>query len=397
MQDNNAMDEISLRELIEILLKRKKEIAIITIIAILAAGFLSFVVMKPTYEAKMILMASGMTDQVNKDIDTGNVESVLNVMTKYPSMNIETYRQQITAPAVLSKTITDLNLEEEYTVESLASKITLETIQDTQLIAIKNISTDPEKSTNIVNTVGNNFIEFVTQNVKDRATVSSAYLKTQMEVEKQLYDAALLEQKNILSQPRGATEVNQELSAKFKQITDFKVQLNEIEVRKAGLESAIEESNNNNSKGSVTARPSLGGNFNLSFDDSTKILKVELAESEGTILSIESKIEEMQADIEKLQIESQDKVHKERLITQKVEIAQKTYEAFVSKYEELRVTESSRVGEASITVISKAYEPQRPIGPRRMLNLAIATVLGLMVGVFYAFFKEYWISSAVKQ
>ena len=257
MQDNNAMDEISLRELIEILLKRKKEIAIITIIAILAAGFLSFVVMKPTYEAKMILMASGMTDQVNKDIDTGNVESVLNVMTKYPSMNIETYRQQITAPAVLSKTITDLNLEEEYTVESLASKITLETIQDTQLIAIKNISTDPEKSTNIVNTVGNNFIEFVTQNVKDRATVSSAYLKTQMEVEKQLYDAALLEQKNILSQPRGATEVNQELSAKFKQITDFKVQLNEIEVRKAGLESAIEESNNNNSKGSVTARPSL--------------------------------------------------------------------------------------------------------------------------------------------
>ena len=105
----------------------------------------------------------------------------------------------------------------------------------------------------------------------------------------------------------------------------------------------------------------------------------------------------MQADIEKLQIESQDKVHKERLITQKVEIAQKTYEAFVSKYEELRVTESSQVGEASITVISKAYEPQRPIGPRKMLNLAIATVLGLMVGVFYAFFKEYWISSAVKK
>lgn len=397
MQDNNAMEEISLRELIEILLKRKKEIAIITIIAIIAAGILSFVVMKPTYEAKMLLMASGITDQATKDIDVGNVESVLNAISKYPSMNIETYRQQITAPAVLSKTITDLNLEEEFTVESLASKITLETIKETQLIAIKNISTDPVKSANIVNKVGENFIEFVTQNVKNRATMASGYLKAQMEVEKQLYDAVLLEQKDILSQPRGATEVKQELSAKFGQVTDFKIQLNEIEVRMAGLKSAIKESNNSSSKGSVSARPSLGGNFNLSFDDSTMILKVELAELEGKLISIKSKIEEMQTDIEKLQIESQDKVHKERLITQKVDIAQKTYEAFVSKYEELRVTESSQVGEASITIISRAYEPQRPIGPRKMLNLAIAAVLGLMVGVFYAFFKEYWISSAVKQ
>lgn len=396
MQDNNAMEEISLRELIEILLKRKKEIAIITIIAILAAGVLSFVVMKPTYESKMLLMASGITDQANKDIDVGNVEGVLNAISKYPNMNIETYRQQITAPAVLSKTIKDLNLEDEYTIESLASKITLEIIKDTQLIAIKKVSSDSKRSADIVNKVGENFIDFVTQNAKERATMASAYLKTQMEVEKGLYDAALLEQKELLSQPRGADEVNQELSAKLQQITSFKVTLNDLEVRKAGLEAAIIESNNTNSKGSVTSRPSLGGNFNLSFDDSTKILRVEKAEVEGQLLNIISKVEEMQTDIEKLQIESQDKVHKERLITQKVDIAQKTYEAFVSKYEELRVTESSQVGEASITIISKAYEPQRPIGPRKMLNLAIATVLGLMVGVFYAFFKEYWISSTVK-
>ncbi|MCI2425213.1 hypothetical protein LM599_04285 [Candidatus Acetothermia bacterium] len=42
-----------------------------------------------------------------------------------------------------------------------------------------------------------------------------------------------------------------------------------------------------------------------------------------------------------------------------------------------------------ITVVEAAIVPQVPIGPRRMLNVAIAGILGLMIGVFVAFAAHY--------
>jgi uncharacterized protein involved in exopolysaccharide biosynthesis len=42
-----------------------------------------------------------------------------------------------------------------------------------------------------------------------------------------------------------------------------------------------------------------------------------------------------------------------------------------------------------ITVVEAAIIPQVPIGPRRMLNVAIAGILGLMIGVFVAFTAHY--------
>ena len=48
-----------------------------------------------------------------------------------------------------------------------------------------------------------------------------------MEKEKEYYDEVLLEQKELLSQPRGASELSLELNAKLKQITEYKNQLKE--------------------------------------------------------------------------------------------------------------------------------------------------------------------------
>jgi hypothetical protein len=41
-------------------------------------------------------------------------------------------------------------------------------------------------------------------------------------------------------------------------------------------------------------------------------------------------------------------------------------------------------------VLSRAAVPEEPASPRRLLNTVVAGALGLMVGVFGAFFIEYW-------
>lgn len=388
MEENNMMEEVSLRELIEILLKRWKTIAITTIISILAAAILSFVIIKPTYESKMILMASGANDKTTVQELNGNIDNMLDAISQYPTMNIESYRQQVKTPAVLDKTIKDLGLEDEYNIDTLGDKITLETIKDTQLIAIKKVGGDPEKAAAVVNKVGENFIQVFSDNVKARATSTSKYVKDQMEVERKNYDEALLEEKELLSQPRGATELKLELDGKLNQVTEYKTDLNDLSIRKDALNASIRVAESIPSNGnSITLNQNTG---KVLLDNSEKILKLELAEVEANIVSIEEQISQMQNDIEKLQIEYQDRSHKESILNQKVNIAKNTYESFVKKYEELRVTESSRIGESSITVVSRAYPSTRPIGPRKALNLAIATVLGLMIGVFIAFFAEYW-------
>ncbi|MDQ4678399.1 GNVR domain-containing protein, partial [Stenotrophomonas maltophilia group sp. RNC7] len=72
------------------------------------------------------------------------------------------------------------------------------------------------------------------------------------------------------------------------------------------------------------------------------------------------------------------------------EIAQNTYDAFTRKHEELRVIESAQIGESNMIIISRAYPTDVPVAPRKVLNVAIAGVLGVMVGVFAAFAIEYW-------
>ncbi len=388
------MEEISLRELIEILIKRKKMIAVITAASVLISTIFSFFILKPTYEAKMVMMTSNLGNQLNTNGDIDKVDSLLNAMSQYPDMSLETYRQQIKAPEVLRKTITDLGLENEYRPSTLADRITLETIKETQLITIKMTHTDSEKAAKIVNTVGQNFISFVTEKAQERFAKNSEYVKTQMETEKVKYEEALLELKEILSQPRGAKELGLELDSSFEQITEFKAALNELEVKRDGLIKAIEESEkSSNNKGSMIVKPNLGDNFNISFDDSNKVMKIDLAETEGRISSIKNQIEDLQEHIEKLQVEYQDKQYEEKVVKQKVDIAQKTYESFSGKYEELKVSETAKLGELSINIISSAYPTTRPVGPRKALNLAISLVLGLMIGVFVAFFIEYWQST----
>lgn len=393
------MEEISLRELIETLIKRKNIIIYITIFAVLVSGIVSFFVLDPVYEASILLIAANANEPTPAPTGSGNVEDMLDSISQYPNMDIETYREQIKRPGVMNKTIKDLNLEEEYTIESLADKINLETIKDTKLIKIKMESTDPEEAANIVNKVGENFVSVATSKEKERITKTSQYIDSQMQIEKAKYDEYLLEQKELLSQPRGATEVRLELEAKLEQITAFKTQLNELEVKKKSLQEAISmlstigstnstrlKSNSTNTTDSTSYLNSM----NIVSGDSGKLLKIELAEVEGMASSITDKIAQMQINIEELQIELQDKNYKESIVNQKVDIAKQTYESFVKKYEELRVTESSKIGEASITIISRAHPSSRPVGPRKALNVAISLVLGLMIGVFLAFFIEYW-------
>jgi len=420
------MEEISLRELIEILLKRKIFIIAITAIAVLAAGIISFFVLNPIYEAKVVLMASNISALNKEQEGTHNIKELLDSISQYPQMSIEAYKEQIKNPNIMEQTIKELNLDEkDINRLTLRNMITLNTVKDTNLITISVKNKDKVLAENIANTVANKFTVHVSEIAKTQADKSSNYIKTQLEIEKAKLDEALVEYKHYLAQPQGLTELEKEVSTKIDLVNTYKTKLLDIEINEkkivASLNAAEKELDKTSEKlllkksivdDSLIASYAEGetgkklkdlANINLEAEEinqnyinlKSQINNFEIylsdlmAEKEATIKSLEK----TRNELETLQVDLADKKHQDKTIMQKVDFAQSTYEAFLKKYEEIRILKSSDIGDASIIIVSPAVEPIKPIAPNKKLNVAIAGVLGLMLGVLGAFFMEYWTES----
>jgi len=84
---------------------------------------------------------------------------------------------------------------------------------------------------------------------------------------------------------------------------------------------------------------------------------------------------------------AQEKLTQSRL-DREYNTAKGVYTVLSQKNEEVKIAVATESG--LVKIASLAYEPEYPIKPNKKLNIAIAGVLGLFVGVFVAFFIEFW-------
>lgn len=422
------MEEISLRDCIQIMINQKRIVAVITAAALLLSVILSFYVMDPVYEGKVILMASGINGKQQMPEQAEGVEAFLNTLSQYQysQMSVETYKEQMSNPQILQQTIDELKLSDKnITRRELKDMITLSTIKDTNLITITVRYSDKKLAASIANTLARKFTDFVSEKAKEQATKSSNYIKQQMDVEKENLDHVLLEYRTYLSQPRGLNELQKELDSKLELITQYKSDLlnSNIEEQKLRASLTAAEGQLKNTPQKITVNRSLLDEPYMSqaLEDSTgksskdlfgvkveaeeineayielkKIasnLNVELAKTVAQKNNLQKEITTLQSELETLQADLAVRQHEDIIIQEKVKFAQDTYNAFLEKYEETRIARSSAIGDSSIIVISPAVEPLKPVAPNKKLNVAIAGVLGIMLGVFVAFFREYWKNS----
>lgn len=420
------MEEISLRELIDSLLKHKIMIIGITLLAIVASALLSFLVLKPVYEAKTTLMAA----TINLDIvgaDTSEVEKLLNKMGQAPQMSIDAYKEQINAPNTLQATIKELGLDKLGIDRiKLQKMVTVGTIANTNLLFITIKYKEKQIAADIANSLAKQFITTVSENAKEQANKSSVYLKQQMEIEKTSLDDTRLEYKDYLSQPKGKNELESEIAVKISLVTQFKSNLISAGVDETAMKAAIAagEKELGSTPEKITLRRALVDDAYLAglakdklgngvstanmqieseeINEAHSMLQQEIDKLRLTLADTQSKrenytkqISSTQVELEGLQVNLAEKQYQETTVLQKMTFAQSTYEAFLKKYEETRIVKSTDIGQSAIIVISPAIEPLLPVGPRKMFNIAVAAMLGLMVSVFLAFFMEYWKNSGL--
>jgi len=419
-------EEINLRELIDVLLKGKWIIVGICIVAVLAAGLISFFVLPEKYEASATIMVNNMSKEAEA-VDDGSLGQLLGSLTEYPSMTLETYRDQIKNPALLQGVIDELKLDpEQYTVHGFREgKVKAEAVEKTNLIRIKVTDQDPATAAAIANSLADNFVEFVNNNSKERLGNSVQFLEEQIGEQEKEMAAAVDEYKEFLAKPAGVEELQKEFNAKLTLLTDFKNQLvqNEVKINKNNeglkqVQAAIAEIPQKlvtekslaedpylfQVAGEVSDKQidQLSGismkseEINPVYIDLVKrkvTLQEELAYLKGEQVTLRQNVSSIGAELEQLQSELAEKKVLDQRLSSKVDMLRDNYEALVSKYQETKMSASAQIGEASIMLLSEATKPDIPVAPRKMLNVAVAGVLGLMLSVFFVFFREFWRNS----
>ncbi|MBB6216364.1 capsular polysaccharide biosynthesis protein [Anaerosolibacter carboniphilus] len=312
------MEEISVRELIEIMLKRKKMILVIPLIFVLISGILSFFVLSPTYEAVTTLAVSSIVPITNTNTPTTNVvmpggeqvvdinemmkyldksaerdiSAMLNSLLKYNQMSIEAFVTQTENAQIMQKVIDELNLAEQgYGIRNLRDKIAVENTKGTNLVEIKVEDEDPKVAAKISNAISKHLIQFI-------------------------------------------TEENSKQTKKLKKYIDELI--------------ALEE----------------------------------------------KKIDDLSHQIASLDLNASNYKSTKSRLDARLLVLNNTYQALIQKSEQLDLIDKADFGDSSITITAPAYEPRKPVSPNKILNIAIAFVLGLMISVFIAFFQEYWENSA---
>ncbi|HHW00031.1 MAG TPA: lipopolysaccharide biosynthesis protein [Clostridiaceae bacterium] len=422
------MEEISLRELIETILKEKWMIAAITIVCMMASVIVTFFIMDPVYEAKTMLMISPITDSVSVDTEGNRFFNLVESLSKYPIMTIDTYKEQVKAPVILDYIRTEMGWNGKSLAE-ISNKITVSIINNTNLLNVSVRDTDPEVAAKVANLISERFSSFVSDTNRNQVENSARFIKSQVEKEKENLDRAMKELKTFLSQPRGPEELRQELESKLAQLTEFKTEVARIRIEEKAAASALATAKSilDTTPATIVTNKTLADDELLSdvikdnsglkteeiaglklsneeineayVEASKKVneILVELATLSAQRINIENQIASLQKEIETLQTEYAEKQQEYEILNHEVELVRQTYNAYQQKYKEAMIKKSADVGETSIIVLSKAIPPVKPVEPKKTLYLAIATVLGLMIGVFAAFFKEYWTRSGAEQ
>ena len=412
-------DEVSLRELLEVLLRRKWMIAGVTVVAMLAAAVLSWWVFSPVYEAKVTMMVT-LPPKAKVSDGGSTVETLLEAMSAAPELSLEACRVQIKNPAVLQKALQATG--ENMTPGQLAGAVNARLIKDTNLIQVLVEDRDPLRAARLADAVVGQYISHMNDINADRSGRAATLLREQMVHEEQAMGEAMDEWKRFLQTPRGVDELQAEVQARITSLTDYKVQAESLRVQIGATAAALQAAEDaavrlspvistrralveddamrellaTLSGDRAAALRSLSLNseeVNLAYVEAVKQaneLRVQLASLNSQLAGVQQAISGTQRQLEALRVELAEKQLAQDRVQTKLQTVKDSYLGFAKKYEEMRVAESGRLAATTIQVVAGAAVPEEPVRPRKALNVAVAGVLGLMIGVFAAFFADYW-------
>lgn len=133
------MEEIDLKAMFNYFLTKKLYIIIITLVALLLGIIYSNFIQEPMYKSYTTILLTKEND--SSSITSNDIALNRNL--------VDTYREIVKSRKVVSKVISNLDLD--YTVDALNSRISVSSINETEIIKITVVDEDRELAMNIAN------------------------------------------------------------------------------------------------------------------------------------------------------------------------------------------------------------------------------------------------------
>lgn len=413
------MEDMNLRQYVEILWRGRALIVGAVVIAIILGGVWSFVLLKPVYEATATLQVTQPVSKTAVSEEIG-LQALLNSISRQPQMTMETYRQELINLYLLKRVVNRLGLN--VSPATLVGAIRVTVPRDTNLLVVEVKYGDPAIAASIANTLVSEYVDFLDELNQQQIRQSTDYMAQQMKVQASKLNGANEDLKSFLEQPRGVDELQQEIRTKITLLTEYKRDLVDVDVDRSALLGSTSKA-----EAELSAQPEVLTTTRSIIDDpylqglaselgrldvlQVSHLKMENQEVNPTYVSLNSlvansrvqiaslsarqkalltAVAQTEKELEGLRVELAGKQLVQNQLGQKVKLLETTYELLSKQYEETRISESAKVAQTDLIIVSHAFEDLTPIGPHRILNTAVAAVMGLLIGVLGVFFDHAW-------
>lgn len=405
--------EVTLRELIEIILEYKTIIIAITISIALIAGLYTYIIQEDKYVAESTLSVRNATVQTES---LSSIDDIVNYMKNYPIITTESYVEQILTPQIILDTIYDLELKDNdnnyISISSLIDKVEVYNVGETDLITIKTTYSDAETAANISNTIGSKFIIYTNEKNRVQSQLAADEIEKQLILEEAKVEVKSKAVSEYIGSNTSIDELTLEVNSLIDYVTSIKTNINTLNISIDKDEEILETLL---SVTDLSYDSLVGIELNLSTgmvsnelyqgvsnenDLQTLLLTMELTDVETRLISNraelkakETKLVEMQSRLITLQTTLAEQEYKYNSLTRDLDLAKQTYNAYQSRHKEAIVAAAANVGTNSILISSEALIPSQRVSPNRQMNVLMGIIIGLFIGIFIAMFMAYWKSS----
>ncbi|MGR6836684.1 GumC family protein [Syntrophomonas erecta] len=412
-ENNNPVytnyEEIDLRQIFNTLHKRRYIIISVTIICMLISGIFSFFIADPVYEASTVISVNQQQDTREA---TGDIEDVVQELGEIPRMSVEACQQQVKSPAILQATIKELGLNCKRS--DLRASVKTDNPKGTNLITITVSNSDPELAASIANTIREKVVANV--NVINARKVERSLAMMEKELlkkEENELKVANEELKAYKLQTRSIEFLTTQLQQKNEDLALFQSQSIGAEIQRDALRQGIKQEKQNiaNTPATITTNSSAQGLLSVetngldikngqvtseNLNDAYVAAVQSYNEKVATLAGIESaiatarqKTSQLEEEIRQLEAELINNQIEEKRLQDEVDRREKVVSLLTSKIADLKITQAIDIAENNITTVGEAIAPETPVKPNKILNIALAAVLGLMLSTFAVFFMEY--------
>jgi len=432
--------EVGLRDYLAIL-QRRKWIVIEVFIVLVGTVAIGSFLQAPVYRAAAALLLETKGPSFGRYEELPLVARGLDMAR---TATIETHKRLITTRPVLEAVVQDLDLQID--IAKLTQQISIETFHDTDVIEIHVEDRDPQLARDIANSVAENYILWNQNYNRASAESASLFLEQQLAtVKKELTQAE--EQTEHYKRSKGISDLDEEtrqqievlgklegelasadaeaqaasarsqiMEEKLSEqerfrlrdstekpnpiVEELQTELARLEGQRAGLlEEYTAESH------SVRAVDAQIDNLKQQLSQQLKTvlasttratspvhdqLLTDAARNRATAVAARKRVAALGRILGPAEAKLSDMPSKEKELTRLVRaqnVADRVYTLLLEKYHEVRVAEAMRLSSARL--VESAVIPEFPIKPRKKLNIALACIFGLILGVMLASLVEY--------